>query len=156
MAVFSNDTAMKMAEYKKTTPPIILPDSGTTRAFLVEILIWWLEIPNEIVKHPKEKRIVSAWPYDDKFPTLPDIMTIINNIDDISSYVKQKQDRNGNSMVSIEHTYYEDMTDGVIGYGEISYAEKQLLHQLKHQQTEMNLNENEKKRKQECYDHSRK
>ena len=94
MGVISNDTATKMAEYEITAPAqlnsIILPDSGTTRAFLVEILIWWLEIPNEIVKHPKDKRIVSAWPYDDKFPTLPDIMTVINNIDNISSYVKQK------------------------------------------------------------------
>ena len=128
MAVISNDAATKMAEYEKATPAqlnsIILPDSGTTRAFLVEILFWWLEIPIEILKHSKEKRIVSAWPYDDKLPTLPDIMIVINNIDDISSYVKQKQDKNGNSIVAIEDTYYEDMTDGVIGYGEITYAEK--------------------------------
>ena len=87
MAVISNDTATKMAEYKKTIPAQktyeVLPDSGNTKAFLVEVILWRITI-NEI--EAEQQRTVEKWLLEMVTPNLRDIMTLVEKVDNISSY----------------------------------------------------------------------
>ena len=121
MAVISNDTATKMVEYEKIIHTQktyeVLPDSGNTKAFLVDVLLWCITI-NEI--EAEQQRTVEKWLLETVTPKLRDIMTLVEKVDNISSEITLKNDNDDSCSVMIDKEFREDMIYGVIGYGQLS------------------------------------
>ena len=148
MAVISNDTATKMAEYEKTNPApmsqddnypydyLLLRDSGITKSLLVEVLMWRLRNENKLF-YAQLKLTVSKWPFDAIPPSLQDILSIIEEIEDLHYFIKGRKDENGFLIVSWDRDDYENMLYGVIGYGKRTNAEQILLQQLKYGQSKL-------------------
>ena len=137
MAVVLNNTATKMAEYEKTNPApmsqddnypydyLLLRDSGITKSLLVEILMGRLENENKLF-YAQLKLTVSKWPFDAIPPSLQDILSIIEEIEDLHYFIKGRKDENGFLIVSWDKDHYQDMIYRVIGYGQL-FEPKQLL-----------------------------
>ena len=147
MAVISNDTATKMAEYEKTYPGpmsqddndpydyLLLRDSGINKSLLVEVLMWRLGIENKLF-YAQLKLTVRKWPFDAIPPSLQDILSIIEEIEDLHYFIKGRKDENGFLIVSWDKDDYEDMIYRVIGYGQLSEPKQLLLNRLQGKQTE--------------------
>ena len=155
MAVISNDTATKMVEYEKTYPPpmsqednypydyLLLRDSGINRSLLVEVLMWRLGNENKLF-YAQLKLTVSKWPFDAIPPSLQDILSIIEEIEDLHYFIKGRKDEHNFLIVSWDKDDHENMIYRVIGYGQLSEPKQLLINRLQGIRNDKEKIQNEK------------